>query len=81
MNPIDISTEELRGIVTEKSAPAPKGVPSCRVVVLPDGAACGGVATRKIVWPDGDTTPACLDCATRMITLAQSHKVTITVKE
>lgn len=81
VNPIDLSLEELRGFTTEKATPAPKGTPSCRVVVLPDGQACGAIATLKIVWSDGDVTLACVDCADRMATLAQSHKTTITIKE
>jgi hypothetical protein len=81
-NPIDLSIEEMRGNLTrDPVTPAPAGTQACCVIVPPSGNACGATATRQIVWPDGDVTPACVDCANNMAALAQSHRTVVTIKE
>jgi hypothetical protein len=57
----------------------PPGAPSCRCVVPPDSGACGALATRRIIWPDADVTPACQDCADRLSMQAASFKIALRV--
>lgn len=73
MNPVGLTSAERAS--EQPSAPRVivlpvPGEPSCRITVPPDGDACGAAATRRIVWPDGDVTLVCLDCALRMAQLA-----------
>jgi hypothetical protein len=84
MNPIGLTqAEEASQKSTEPAAPGVKaaaGQPNCRITVLPDGEACGAVADRRIVWHDGETTPACESCAVRMNQLAESHRTILRVE-
>jgi hypothetical protein len=56
------------------------GQPSCRITVPPEGNACGALADRRILWHDGEATPACENCAMRMTQLAESHKTILRVE-
>jgi hypothetical protein len=56
------------------------GQPSCRITVPPEGGACGAVADRRILWHDGEATPACENCAMRMAQLAESHRTILRVE-
>ena len=74
MNPVGLTRAEQDGQqppgaprIALRAAP---GEPFCRITVPPHGEACGAAVTRRIVWPDGDATLACLDCALRMAQLA-----------
>ena len=45
---------------------APLGTVRCRISVSPNGDDCVAAATKRIVWRDGDKTPACADCVLQM---------------
>lgn len=51
---------EVRVVV--KAAP---GAPVCRVGRAVTGIDCEAAATCRVIWPDGDKTDACADCAER----------------
>ena len=77
MNPVGLTqaeeaVEHPRAVPSTAAKAAP-GEPSCRVVVPPSGEACGGRASRRLVWPDGDATLACADCAALMVQQAEAH--------
>jgi hypothetical protein len=65
---------------TVPTARAAPGQPSCRITVPPGGDACGAVADRRIRWHDGEATPACANCAMRMVQLAESHRTILRVE-
>jgi hypothetical protein len=75
MNPVGLTSgeqeQETDAPQTVKQ-PAPAGSVSCRIVVLPQGNACGAAATGRIVWADKTKTPACADCARLMDAKAKS---------
>jgi len=50
------------------------------MVLLPSGDSCTASATHRIVWPDGDKTPACAECVIRARQLAETHKSTVVVE-
>jgi hypothetical protein len=58
---------------------AEPGRPVCRVA-LPSGGDCLAEAVRVIVWHDGQTTLACVECAERMRQLAGSHRTTLRIE-
>lgn len=75
MNPIGLtSAEQAQEAPTPTTQrPAPPGVVSCPIIVLPEGKACGAAATGWIVWNSTDPkTPACADCAQRMSAQART---------
>ncbi len=41
---------------------APPGAVRCQISVPPNGDDCVAAAIHRIVWKDGDETPACADC-------------------
>lgn len=53
--------------------------PKCRISVPPNGDTCTNDATCKIVWSDGEKTPACDECAMRTQQIAQSHNTSVSV--
>ena len=59
---------------------APPGAVVCRVGRAVTGIDCEAAATRQIVWPDDDVTPACDDCAQRAELQAQSFHRTLRVE-
>lgn len=60
---------------------APPGVIRCRASVPPNGDDCKAAATCTILWPDGDETPACGDCARRLNQQAETqHHTTLRVE-
>jgi hypothetical protein len=76
MNPVGLTRAEEASERKEGEAPkvivvAPPGVARCRISVPPNGDDCPAAATCTIVWPDGDRTPACMDCAQRTAQMAQ----------
>jgi len=42
---------------------APPGVIRCQMSVPPNGDDCVSAAVYRVVWKDGQETPACADCA------------------
>jgi hypothetical protein len=59
---------------------APPGSIVCRMVIPPNGDDCVAAATCRIVWPGEDRpTPACVDCARRIVQLAQSHRSSVRI--
>ena len=65
---------------TVPTVQAAAGQPSCRITVPPEGNACGALADRRILWHDGESTPACANCALRMAQLAESHRTILRVE-
>ena len=66
MKPVGLSrAEEVLQEKREEHAreAAPPGTVRCKMSVPPNGDDCVSAATRRIVWRDGDRTPACADCA------------------
>lgn len=59
---------------------AATGRPRCRASVPPLGDDCPAEATRAVVWPDGDRTPVCADCAARLAQQAESHRSAVRVE-
>ena len=47
--------------------------PTCRVIVPPEGAACGKPADCVLVFDSGGRSPACEGCAMNMQQLSESH--------
>ena len=75
VNPIGLTSAEQAqetATVPAVKRPAPTGTLSCRVVMLPQGDACGAAAVGRIVWHDKTKTPACADCARSMDLKAKS---------
>ena len=75
MNPIGLTSDEEAketAIIPTVKQLAPEGVLQCRIIVPPEGKACGAVATGRIVWPDRTKTLACVDCARSMDLKAKS---------
>ena len=84
-NPVGLTRAEEAAL--EKRSEEPRiivkpepGAPSCRIVLLPEGTACGAAATVQLVWSDKDKTPACADCAARTSQLAASHRSSVRVE-
>lgn len=73
----EASQQQTEAVPTVK---ATAGQPSCRITVPPEGDACGALADRRILWHDGEATPACENCAMRMTQLAESHRTILRVE-
>jgi hypothetical protein len=73
----EASQQQTETVPTVKAA---IGQPSCRITVLPEGNACGALADQRILWHDGEVTPACENCAMRMTQFAESHKTILRVE-
>ena len=85
MNPIGLTRAEEAALDKRPDEPRvivkpPPGAPSCRITVLPEGHACGALATVRIIWPDDDKTPACVECAGHTSQLAQSHRSAVRIE-
>lgn len=59
---------------------AQPGARKCRASVPPSGDSCPAAATRVVVWPDGDRTETCAECAGRLAQQALSHKSSVRVE-
>lgn len=46
---------------------------ACIVIRPPATAACGGDAHFRVLWPDGDVSPTCEECALYLSQVAQGH--------
>lgn len=79
MNPIGLTLaeeeREHRSVGRTTVGQAGPGALGCRATLLPDGRVCGAEARIVVVWPDGDRTLVCDDCALRLRILAESHRV------
>jgi hypothetical protein len=53
------------------------GRPRCQAAVPPTGDRCVAEARGHLVWPDGDRSLACADCARRLQQLGESHRSSV----
>ena len=59
---------------------APPGAQVCRVGKAVSGVDCEAAATCRVVWPDGDRTLACADCAGRAELQAENLHAAVRVE-
>lgn len=53
---------------------------TCRVIVPPSTDVCGKPARSRVVFLDGDKTPACNGCAMYLQQVAASHGTSVRVE-
>lgn len=83
-SPVDLTraeeAQEQRQPEVRIIVKAPPGAPACRVGKAVSGIDCEAAATCRVVWPDGDRTDACADCAERAKMQAErNHRTTLRV--
>lgn len=59
---------------------APPGAIGCKVGRAVTGIDCDAAATCRVVWPDGDKTDACADCAERARLQAENLHFSIRIE-
>jgi hypothetical protein len=53
---------------------------TCRVIMPPSTDVCGKRALNRVVFSDGDKTPACNGCAMYLQQVAASHGTSVRVE-